>query len=249
VATELKQNKDIVAKLKNVGVRYGNQWAVRHVSFELYQGEIVSFIGPNGAGKSSLLKTLVGLAPISEGEIELNKVMYPKNIGYVPQHLLLDRSVPFSVLEFLKLNVDAGWFQRNKKHLHFIQETLAKVGAEHLLHKKIGELSGGELQRVMIAYSLLRSPQLLLLDEPASSVDQVGAKALEQLLLYLKKEFQMTIVFVSHDLHVVNDISDRVCCMNQTLCGIGIPKETLQEHLLAQVFGSGSPAFKIKIKS
>lgn len=227
--------------LRDAGVRYGASWAVRHISLTVPRGEILSLIGPNGAGKSTLLKAMMGFVKPSEGKVELGTDQGVRGIGYVPQKLDIDKTVPFTVAELLTLNM-AGtryWFGgHNTRQREQAVEVLHQLDACNLVDRQIGQLSGGEFQRVMIAYALLQEPQILLLDEPLTGVDKLGAELLEELILDLREKRNLTLVIVSHDLHLVGNVSDRVLCLNQTMCGLGSPQEVLQDHLLDEIYGS-----------
>lgn len=226
--------------LRGLGVSYGSDVAVHGVDLTIHQGEIIGLIGPNGAGKSTLLKAILGLLPASTGSVEFKLIPDATNIGYVPQRLALDPSIPFSVSEFLSLNLPDQhcWLPRkNPARLDLIQSQLAAVQAEHLLDRSIGSLSGGEFQRITIAYALLRSPRLLLLDEPTTGIDQQGSEILEKLLRNLRNERGIAILIVSHDLHLISDICDRVCCLNRHMCAVGSPTEVMEEHFLHEIYG------------
>jgi zinc transport system ATP-binding protein len=226
--------------LRDAGVRYGAHWAMRHVSLAVERGEILALVGPNGAGKSTLLRALLGLVPLAEGAVELGTTEGVGGIGYVPQKLEIDRTLPLTVLEMLTLNMARRRFWWGGADARQRKEGVAaldRLRAAHLADRAVGGLSGGEFQRVMIAYALLRSPEILLLDEPLTGVDKRGAELLEELILDLRDEAGLTLVMVSHDLHLVSTVSDRVLCINQTMCGLGTPQEVLQEHLLDEVYG------------
>ena len=226
--------------LRGLGVSYGNDQAVQGVDLSIHQGEIIGLIGPNGAGKSTLLKAILGLLPVSAGTIEFKKIPGPQEIGYVPQRLALDPTVPFSVLEFLSLNLpnQRAWLPRkNPPGLDLIRSQLAAVQAGHLIDRSLGSLSGGEFQRITIAYALLRSPRLLLLDEPTTGIDQQGSEILENLLRSLRNERGIAVLIVSHDLHLISDLSDRVCCLNRHMCAVGSPTEVMEEHFLHEIYG------------
>ncbi|MDX6767203.1 MAG: metal ABC transporter ATP-binding protein [Candidatus Methylacidiphilales bacterium] len=228
-------------ELQDVGVAYGGAWALRHVSLNIQKGEILSLVGPNGAGKSTLLKTMMGFVQPAEGTVRLNTGRGVRSVGYVPQKLDIDKTVPFTVGELLTLNMPGTrfWFggQTTGQRSQAV-DVLHQLDACALIDRQIGQLSGGEFQRVMIAYALLQKPQVLLLDEPLTGVDKLGAELLEDLILQLRGERQLTLIIVSHDLHLVSHVSDRVLCLNQTPCGLGSPQEVLQDHLLDEIYGT-----------
>jgi zinc transport system ATP-binding protein len=227
--------------LQDAGVCYGASWALRHISLSVAPGEIISLVGPNGAGKSTLLKAIMGFIKPTEGTLRLDTEKGVRSVGYVPQKLDIDKTVPFTVGELLTLNMAGSrfWFGgQNVRQREQAVEVLHQLDACALIDRQIGQLSGGEFQRVMIAYALLQEPQILLLDEPLTGVDKLGAELLEELILHLREKRNLTLVVVSHDLHLVSNISDRVLCLNQTMCGLGTPQEVLQDHLLDEIYGT-----------
>ncbi len=228
-------------QLEHVGVRYGKNWALQGVDLDIWRGDILAFIGPNGAGKSSLLRAILGLVPLAEGRIVLDSHSAPLRIGYVPQRLDFDTSFPITVSEFLTLNLPQQplWTRGLKQHQrHLKRQALARLQCEHVFEQKLGALSGGQFQRVLLAAALLREPELLLLDEPASNIDRRGSEDLHQLLLQLHADLGLTLIFVSHDVHFVSHLATRVGCLNQSFCGLGPPSEILCEHFLAETYGS-----------
>jgi zinc transport system ATP-binding protein len=226
-------------QIQNLGVRYENHWALRGVDLDIWRGELLAFIGPNGAGKSTLLKALLGLVPLAEGRIA-HEAPSPR-IGYVPQKLALDAGFPLSVAEFLAVNHPGprSWFGGvPTKQRPAIMDALDRLGAAPLARQVVGTLSGGQLQRVLLAAALLQNPQLLLLDEPSANIDRRGSEELQLLLHDLHDKLDLTIIFVSHDLHFVSHLATRVGCLNQSFCGLGPPHEVLSEHFLTEAYGT-----------
>jgi len=240
----------LLLRLKRVGIRYerNGDWAVHGVDLDIGPGEIVSMIGPNGAGKTSLLRAVAGLQPVTEGSITWSGKGGPAAIGYVPQQQPPDRNLPISVLEFLLLKLgpksNGGfalwqWLRRSDggaraKALAGLEE----MGVAALASRRLGELSGGQLQRVMIAYSLLGDPKLLLLDEPMTGIDVKGGRDFVDLIAGLRRARGVAVLLVSHDLHMVGSISDVVVCLNRHLCATGTPAQVLQDHVLSGIYGS-----------
>ncbi len=227
-------------RLESLEVWYGKSRVLHDVSLELHPGEILSFIGPNGAGKTTLFRAILGMVPVTAGRIEFAPGVDRARIGYLPQKPLLDRQVPVSVAELLFLNQPGSrwWLGGSpKRQREASLRTLARVGVEDLIDRPVHDLSGGEFQRVMLAFTLLRDPALLVLDEPSTGVDHIGEEALRRLILELR-DGGLSILLASHDLHLVEDVSDRVCCLNGHVCAMGSLDEVLHHHLSA----GGGPA-------
>lgn len=200
-----------ILTVKNLTVKFDNHAILDNLSFDLVRDGTLAVIGPNGSGKSILFKALLGLIPF-DGSISWAK---DAKIGYVPQKISIDIDLPITVLEFLQLK---------EPNLEKINETLAIVGfkkkAEHIhhdvrvLHTRLGSLSGGELQRILMAYALLGDPNVLLLDEPTAGVDLEGEETFYELFARLKKDVDLTILFISHDIEVVKAYSDKILELN-----------------------------------
>ncbi len=246
-----------ILKVENLKVYRGNYTALRDVSFELQSGTNVAVVGPNGAGKSTLVQAILGLIPRSSGEIEIMGRPLEKlgqlrsHLGYIPQTFLFDRTFPISVGEVVSL----GWQKRERLSLSLtgrfpgqstpekdiaVTSALRRVDALHLRHRAVGALSGGQLKRVLLAYCLVMSRQLLVLDEALAGVDVQGEADFYNLLNELKSEQNWTVLQVSHDLNMVSRHCDRVICINQTLVCSGAPDIALAPQNLLATYG---PAF------
>lgn len=201
-----------------------------NISLSVSTSEIVSIIGPNGAGKTSLLKVIVGLTPPTKGKVIRAKGL---RIGYMPQRLQIDPTFPLTVERFLLLG------QRPVALTH----TLKEVGIEHILHTQFHAISGGELQRVLLARALLRKPQLLVLDEPAQGVDLIGQGELYNLIGEIRERHGCAVLLVSHDLNVVMAKTDKVICLNQHVCCSGHPENVSKDPAFTELFGNISPNF------
>jgi zinc transport system ATP-binding protein len=197
------------------------------VDLEVRAGEIVTLIGPNGAGKTTLVRLLLGLDRPDAGEAWRDPAT---RIGYVPQRFGVDSAMPLSVARFLSLGLAAG--RRD------METVLAEVGAPHTIELQMSRLSGGELQRVLLARALLRAPNLLVLDEPASGVDYMGEAELYALIGHLRDTRGYGVLLVSHDLHVVMAASDRVLCLNRHVCCSGVPETVSQHPEYVRLFGA-----------
>jgi zinc transport system ATP-binding protein len=214
--------------VSDLNVNYGDNHVLEDVSFEVARNEFIGMIGPNGAGKSTLLKSIAGLVPIYSGTVRTEA----RKIGYVPQQLRIDSVIPLRVDEFLSLKLP-----RTKSRSKAYSRKLEEIGAAHLIHRQIGKLSGGEFQRILIAYALLDEPDLLLLDEPQTGLDMKGGLSFDGLLHHLRDHAGLTILMVSHDLHLIEHMSNRVLCINRTLCCQGSPDEVLKPEHLSHAYG------------
>ena len=227
--------------VNNLGVKKGGDTILSDVSFELHCGELTAVIGVNGAGKTTLVKSILGEIR-HEGSVgfeshhgdKINSV----TIGYVPQHLNFDLSMPISVEDFLLVGRTNSpvCFRRNKKLSNELDTALETVGCLDLKKRKLGELSGGELQRIMLVNALYPLPELLILDEPVSGVDVKGSEKFYQAILNLKKNYHIAIAMVSHDLGIVQEYADRVVLINKTVLKTGSAQEVFSSQEFKDVF-------------
>ncbi len=206
-------------------LEFGGRRVLDDVSLSLRRGEIVTLIGPNGAGKTSLVRLLLGLQRASAGSVRRAPGL---RIGYVPQRLHVDPHLPLSVQRFLRLGGAA---------LPAVRAALAEVGIEALLQQPLQAVSGGELQRVLLARALLRRPDLLVLDEPVQGVDVGGQAELYALIGSLRERHGCGILMVSHDLHLVMAQTDRVICLNHHICCHGHPEQVTLDPAYIALFG------------
>lgn len=219
-----QSNATPLLEFNAVNVDYGSRRVLSDISFSVARGEIVTVIGPNGAGKSSLVKTALGLQATSTGHVNRQPKL---RIGYMPQRLNIDPQLPLTTARFLALS-------GNKQA---VAQAAKRLNIECLLALAVQTLSGGELQRVLLARALLKSPELLVLDEPAQGVDVIGEAALYHLLSELRDELNCGILLVSHDLHIVMAQTDKVLCLNQHICCHGAPESVSQHPEYLQLFG------------
>ena len=196
------------------------------IDIDIRSHEIVTLIGPNGAGKTTLVRALLGLEPVDQGSIQRKPGLV---VGYAPQRFEVDRAIPLTVERFVALGARAS--------PEAIEAALAEVGAGQLSERQLSQLSGGELQRVVLARALIRAPQLLVLDEPVRGVDYAGEAELYNLIGKLRSEHGFGVLLVSHDLHVVMAQSDRVVCLNRHVCCSGVPQSVAQHPEYARLFG------------
>ena len=184
------KNKTLV-KLNNAGFRINEKWLVQGVSLHVERGKIITLIGPNGSGKSTTAKIALGIYKKIEGQVE----KYTNKIGYVPQKISIDWTLPLRVKDFMSLTES---LEEEK-----INEALSLTGVIHLKDKNLGDLSGGEFQRVLLARAISKKPELLVLDEPVQGVDFTGEIALYELIKKISEELNCGILLISHDLHTV----------------------------------------------
>jgi zinc transport system ATP-binding protein len=218
---------DALLSARAITLVKGNRTILDRINLDIGPGEIVTLIGPNGAGKTSLVRTLLGVEAPTSGTVQRQPGLV---VGYVPQRFDIDRAIPMTVERFLMLSSEL------KDH-EARTAALRSVGAPQLGDRPFGELSGGELQRVLIARALLRTPGLLVLDEPVRGVDFQGEAELYQLISNLRAERNIGVLLVSHDLHIVMAQSDRVICINRHVCCSGVPDTVAQHPEYARLFG------------
>lgn len=221
-------------EVKNLSVKYDKNNALSGVSFSVEEGDSLAVIGPNGAGKTTLLKALLGSIDY-EGEIIWHKK--PK-IGYVPQRFDFDKTIPLTVLElFLLSRSDKDFWFPSRRVLAEINQALNHVNAHKLINRRIGELSSGEFQRVLIAHAIFGNPNILFFDEPTTGIDVEGEITIYSLLKHLAKELSLTLVLISHDLNIVFEYSNKVVCLNKKMLCVGSPAHTLTPEHLVELYG------------
>ena len=214
-------------RTETLEVRAGKRQLIHDISLEINPGEILTVIGPNGAGKSTLLKALIGAVPLSGGRIFRREGL---RVGYTPQIIQLEKTIPIPVKRFLSLAGSVDEKSRDK----IIEQT----DIAHLLNAQMADLSGGELQRVLLARALLRQPELLILDEPTQGLDQPAEARFYALIAEVRDQTGAGIFMVSHDLHVVMAESDRVICLNGHVCCSGAPEHVSADPEYKAMFGS-----------
>ena len=221
----MSSENNILVKLNNAGFKQNQKWLVKGVSLQVEKGKIVTLIGPNGSGKSTTAKIALGLFKNIEGEVE----KYTNNIGYVPQKISIDWTLPLRVKDFMLLTENL----RDDT----VDEALSMTGVSHLKDKNLGNLSGGEFQRVLLARAISKKPELLVLDEPVQGVDFTGEIALYELIKKISDQLNCGILLISHDLHTVMSATDHVVCLNGHVCCSGTPIAVAKNNEYKALFG------------
>ena len=216
---------NILVKLNEVGIRQNDKWLVKGVSLVVEKGKIVTLIGPNGSGKSTTAKIALGIYKKIEGQVE----KYTNKVGYVPQKISIDWTLPLRVNDFMLLT-------ENLKD-DAINEALSLTGVVHLKNKNLGNLSGGEFQRVLLARAISKKPDLFVLDEPVQGVDFTGEIALYELIKKISDTLNCGILLISHDLHTVMSATDHVVCLNGHVCCSGTPSDVARNNEYKALFG------------
>jgi zinc transport system ATP-binding protein len=221
----MNSNNNLLVKLKNAGYQQNDKWLVKGVSLSVEKGKIVTLIGPNGSGKSTTAKIALGIYKRIDGEVE----KYTNKIGYVPQKISIDWTLPLRVHDFMLLTEDLDD--------ESINEALSLTGVVHLKDKNLGNLSGGEFQRVLLARAISKKPEFLVLDEPVQGVDFTGEIALYELIKKISDELNCGILLISHDLHTVMTATDHVVCLNGHVCCSGTPIDVAKNNEYKALFG------------
>ena len=220
----------VLIRAEGLAVAYGRAAPVlRGVNFTLRAGEIVTIVGPNGSGKSTFVRALLGMIAPAAGRV----IRAPGlRVGYVPQTLHLEANLPLKVGRFLRLN--------RRLTADDSAALLARVGVPGLEGREVATLSGGQLQRVLLARALAGAPQVLVLDEPTQGLDQPGTAAFYRLIAEVRQQIGCAVLSVSHDLHVVMSASDRVICLNGHICCEGAPSVVSNAPEYRALFGLGT---------
>lgn len=218
-----------ILEVKKLNITLGDNEIIKDLALHIDAGDFLTILGPNGSGKTVLVKTLLGLIPETGGSIVWSK---KAKLGYVPQGLTQSsvQGLPLSVREF---------FDLKKVKPEDIKHVLKSVGLkQEICSKKFGELSGGQFQRILLAWVLSTNPNVLILDEPTTGVDVGGEGTIYELLSKLKVENNLTIVMISHDLDIVHKYSSHVLCLSHSHSNFGIPQEVMTKKNLEKLYGS-----------
>ena len=215
--------------VENLTIRYGAKTILRGVDLTVEASEIVTIVGPNGSGKTSLLKAIIGATRPAAGKITRDHGL---RIGYVPQRLYIDPTLPITVERFMRLldRVDRS----------ACVAALETAGVPDLLKSQMSELSGGQFQRVLLARALIGNPDILLLDEATQGLDQQGSASFYRQIETVRRESGCAVLMISHELHVVMSASDRVICLNGHVCCEGTPAVVASAPEYRALFGTGT---------
>ncbi|MGI6448828.1 MAG: metal ABC transporter ATP-binding protein [Desulfitobacteriia bacterium] len=232
-------------QIVNLSVQRGQTVILKDINLHIHNGELTALIGPNGAGKSTLFKALIGDIPFKGSFIyaDSSKRESRPKIGYVPQRLEFDRASPLSVLDLFtaSLTNTPVWLSPGRKIRETTREYLEIVKAGHLLPKRLGDLSGGELQRVLLALALNPIPDLLLLDEPFSAVDPSDLEVFYRLVEGLVRKYDFAAIIVSHDLALAAKYAKRMIFLNHSVQSIGTPEEVFADENFQNTFKACLP--------
>jgi zinc transport system ATP-binding protein len=224
----------MAVSIERLKLQFGLEPLFADLNLQINRGEFVAVIGPNGSGKTSLVKLLLGLYKPTSGHVHL----YENRVGYVPQYLSKDEFSPMTVRELLSLKMPKAsfWFNRNRQEPQ-MREALRRTNVEQVLDTNIRYLSGGEFQRVMIAYALVGNPGLLILDEPVSGIDMHGEHEFFEMIEAIHAKGNITILMISHDIDIVYRYATQVICLNRKLVCQGVPSDVLTKEAIEKTFG------------
>lgn len=214
---------------RNLDVTLGNKLVLHDITFTLHPGEIVTIVGPNGSGKSTFLRSLIGAVPPARGSVTRKSGL---RIGYVPQSLHIETTLPMTASRFLGLPDPVS--------TNTARNALQRAGVDDLSDRQMTDLSGGQFQRVLLARAVLNKPQVLLLDEATRGLDQPGSAAFYRQIEQVRTELGCAVLMISHDLHVVMAASDRVLCLNGHICCEGAPELVASAPEYRALFGTGT---------
>lgn len=228
--------------IEGLKVQAGSTTILENVSLSIACGALTVIIGKNGAGKSTLIKSILGEIP-HEGKIEFrdlkDNTIGNLRVGYVPQHLNIEKNAPVSVYDLVAAYTTGipVFLRKSKKLYEEIKERLELFDGAALIDKQVGDLSGGELQRVLLTIACTPVPNLLILDEPVSGIDRNGRKLFYKILNELKQQYDMSIILVSHDLELTAEYADSVVLLDRTVLKEGEAKEVMGSEEFKEVFG------------
>jgi zinc/manganese transport system ATP-binding protein len=242
-ARHVAEQTDLL-RLDGIGVRLGGRQVLGDVTFTIRKGEFTGLIGPNGAGKTTLLRVILGLQEPSDGRVliegEPRRTSDKSSIGYVPQKLVIDPDMPLRARDVVSLGLDGyrlGFAFPSRQRRELVDKALRDVGAEQYADARVGELSGGEQQRVLIAHALISRPRLLLLDEPLANLDLRSEQEIVGLLGRLAREHQIAVLLSAHDMNPLLGVMDRIVYVANGRVATGSTDEVVTSEGLTRLYG------------
>ncbi|GMW02802.1 MAG: ABC transporter [Candidatus Hydrogenedentota bacterium] len=244
---------EMAVSIKQVALRYGDFSALDNINLSVPAGTFTAVVGPNGAGKSTLLNILVGLTRPTSGEVRIFGQLpgeYPAEwLGFVPQLKTMDRTFPALAIELVATGLRRRWPWRLRgPEADQSMAMLKRVGAAHVATRPVRQLSGGEMQRVYLARSLVRNPRIIILDEPAAGMDMAGEAELYHILEAYQKDHNTTVIMVTHDWEGARYHASHVLLMNRAVVAFDTPDIALEEQRMLHVFGHAGHLKKTHLK-
>jgi zinc transport system ATP-binding protein len=218
--------QEIIVKLEDISINFDEQKILEHINFSVKEGEIITIIGPNGSGKTTLAKIILGLIKPTSGNIWVKEHI---KVGYMPQKISIDKQLPLTIERFLHLT---------GANTELVNKAAEEIGISYIMKKQVHDISGGEMQRVMLARSILFSPSILVLDEPIQGVDITGQIEFYELIAKIRNSKKISIIMISHDLYMVMKATDHVLCLNKHICCHGTPEDISKHPYYIEAFGS-----------
>jgi zinc/manganese transport system ATP-binding protein len=240
-----------VLEVDKVSVSFSGRRILDDVSFEIRKGEFTGLIGSNGVGKTTLLRTILGLQRVDAGEIRVTGAPISRrgrSLGYVPQKVILDPDVPMRARDFVALGLDAdryGFARRTKEQRALVEQMLMNVDALGFANRRVGTLSGGEQQRVLIAHALISRPELLLLDEPLANLDPASVQEIVALLSRVAHEYQVAVLLSAHEMNALLPVMDRIVYLTAGRAASGTTEEVIRSEVLSKLYGHHVDVLKI----
>jgi zinc/manganese transport system ATP-binding protein len=242
---------DVVVRLEGVDVVVGDRQILQSVSFALRTGEFTGLIGANGAGKTTILRVILGLQRPTSGKVLIDGTDRPprnRSIGYVPQKVLLDPDMPLRARDLVALGIDGHRFGmplRSAKHAGLVDQMLRAVNATSFADARVGQLSGGEQQRILIAHALVSRPHLLLLDEPLANLDIRSGQEIVELLDTIATEQEVAILLSAHEMNPLLPVMDRIVYVAEGRAASGTTDEVVRPEILGRLYGHHVDVLKV----
>jgi zinc/manganese transport system ATP-binding protein len=244
-------SQEPVLEVEHVSVSFGDRKILDDVSFEVRASEFTGLIGSNGVGKTTLLRAILGLQRLESGEIRVNGAPLEqrgRSLGYVPQKVDLDPDVPIRARDFVALGLDAhrfGFARRTKEQRALVEAMLRDVDAERFADTRVGSLSGGEQQRVLIAHALISQPSLLLLDEPLANLDPKSVQEVVSLLHRVAQDHHVAVLLSAHEMNALLPVMDRIVYLTNGRAASGPTDEVVRSDVLSALYGHHVDVLKL----